>query len=150
MFRPAISPVFWCLFILVSVFGSLFGLALVAHYHGWHAALRFIPVGTLVGVTFAALWATLWAFLIRFFFPARISSDGVSAHSFWGVRRFLPWREVSRACPFRIFNLRFLRLYSTTDRKVTWLMMFPDDPDAFRSALHAVIPPNNPILTHIE
>ena len=150
MFRPAIAPVFWCVFIFVSVFGNLFGLVLVAHDDGWRVALRFLPLAALAGVVIALLWAFLWAVLLHFFFPTRLSPDGVSAYSFLGVWRFIAWRHIGLVRPIRIFNLCYLHLYSTTDRKVTWLPLFPAEPDVFRRALQSAMPPDSPILTHIR
>ena len=147
---PAVSPVFWFLFVLVWLLGIPFGFFLIAHYDGWRGAIQFLPFGAPIGVIAAIVWSIFWAYLLHIVFPTRISSEGVAAYSVWGTRRFIAWQQIAMVCPIRILNLRYLRLYSSTDRRVTWLPLFSADPDAFHAALHETLPSDSPILAHIK
>src|SRR5258708_1021995 len=101
MFRPAIAPIFWCVSASVAAFGIPIGLILAGLGDGWREAWRFAPLAAVVGAVVAILWAALWALLLHFLFPTRLSSEGVSGYSFWGIRRFIAWDHISMARPFR-------------------------------------------------
>ena len=135
---------------LVAAFGIPFGLVLVGLDDGWRVAWRFAPLAVVVGAVVAILWAALWALLLHFLFPTRLSSDGVSGYSFWGVRRFIAWENISMARPFRLLNLRWVRLYSPHDSKVTYVPRFPSDPLAFRAELQRLAPSQCPIFKYIQ
>lgn len=148
MFRTAIVPVFWCISASVFVLGTSVGLILVGLDHGWGTAWRYAPSAVGVSAVLAVLWAVLWALILHFCFPTRVSSEGVWGYSFWGVRRFIAWEHISMARPFRILNLRWVRLYSSSDTKVTYVALFPSDSASFRAEIHRLAPPQCPILKY--
>ena len=150
MFRPAIAPVFWCVSTSAAAFGIPFGLVLIGLEGGWQAAWRLAPHAVAIGGVVAILWATLWALLLHFLFPTRLSSDGVSGYSFWGLRRFIAWEHISKARSCRFLNLRWMRLYSSCDGKVSYMAEFPSDSDGFRAELHRLAPTQCPIFKYIQ
>ena len=142
MFRPAIRPIF----LAISAVAMPIFLLLVLLDDGLHPDW----IALFAATTGLALFAIVSAWTFHFLFPDGISAEGISGHSFWGLRRFVPWDHIAAARPIRILNLRYLRLYSTIDRKVTWIALFPAEPDAFHSALYSAIPPNNPVSAHFN
>ena len=52
--------------------------------------------------------------------------------------------------PFRLLNLRWVRLYSPHDSKVTYVPRFPSDPLAFRAELQRLAPSQCPIFKYIQ
>jgi hypothetical protein len=112
--------------------------------------LHFDRVGLLVGAGGGLLFGLLLTWIAHRLFPVAVSADGISAHSFWGVPRYIRWEHIAAARPFRMLNLRFVRLYSTADDKVTWVGLFPADPEAFQQAIRSAMPPNSPLSAHIQ
>ena len=149
MFRSAISPIFWFLLVVGLSIGLPSDFLLVGLSNGWRATARIFP-NVAAGIALGALGSIFFAYLFHFFFSIRISPDGVSAYSAWGIRRFIAWQHIASVRPIRILNLRYLRLYSSTDRKTTWLPLFVTDSPAFRTALKAAVPSDNPVLTYIK
>ena len=142
MFRPAVRPIF---LLIVAVATPLF-LLLVLLDDGLHPHWGALLFATILLISFSILSA--WA--LHFLFPAHISSDGISGHSVWGLRRFVRWEHIASARPIRVINLRYLRLYSTSDHKVTWLALFPADRRGFSSALRSTMPPSSPVSAYIN
>ena len=127
MFRPAIAPVFWCVSTSAAAFGIPFGLVLIGLEGGWQAAWRFAPHAVVIGGVVAILWATLWALLLHFLFPTRLSSDGVSGYSFWGLRRFIAWEHISRRPVRVVFSICVgcVSIPPATARCHTWQSFHP-------------------------
>jgi hypothetical protein len=142
MFRPAITPVVVC----VLTLGLPFGLLLIALDEGWRVALHFFPLAIATG----AVTAFAMALLFHFLFTTRVTSDGIHGFSFWGFRRFTAWKDVSMASPFRLLNLRWVRLFSSVDDKTTYVALFPSDSNLFKAELHRLAPPECPIFEHIQ
>ena len=82
-------------------------------------------------------------------FPDIISSEGIRGHSFWGVRRSIRWQDIEEIRVFRLFHLRFLRLYSSVDHKVTWIGLFHARMQEFRREIQGVAPSDSPIRKFI-
>jgi hypothetical protein len=142
MFRPAVLSLFVCFF----SGGAPIFFALVLLDDG----LRLDWIALFVATVGLALFATLIAWAFHFLFPCRISAESIASYSAWGFRRSIRWEHIAKARPFRLLNLRYLRLFSATDHKVTWLALFPSDQDGFRSALSSLMPPDCPIIPHIN
>jgi hypothetical protein len=142
-FRPAIIP--------SSIFIFVFGLGLLLCFlmiqYGfnldWHFLLK-------LSVFFAIPFSLVWASGISFFCPAAFSSNGIYAHSFWGKRRFIAWKDIGSIRKFVLFNLPWLRIYSSIDGTVTWLPLFQSHPTEFRQTIKELAPPNNPILASLD
>jgi len=141
-FRAAITPMFVC----VSVMG-IFGLFCVVlildgpHFdrHALAVASASVPVSSLV-----------LSWLLSILYPASFSADGIYGHSFWGRRRFIRWQDVATARRFRLLNLRWLRIYTTGDSKVTWLALFQSHKADFRQEIQRLAPADSPVLNHIR
>ncbi|HSI12117.1 MAG TPA: hypothetical protein VK961_08740 [Chthoniobacter sp.] len=101
----------------------------------------------MVGIVF---FSGIGAGLLHLLFPVRISPDGIAAHSVWGFRRFIRCEQIGAVRQFSLLNLHFLRLYSTVDRKVTWLALFPSDPVSFRDAIASTMPPDSPLMAYFR
>lgn len=142
MFRQSVTQGF--------LFGCIVGLPIYFGLVLMEDGLHFDRLGLLVGAVGGSLFGLLLAWIAHRLFPVAVSADGISAHSFWGVPRFIRWEHIEAARPFRMLNLRFVRLYSTADDKVTWVALFPADPEAFRQAVRSAMPPNSPLSAHIQ
>ena len=151
MFRPAIAPVFWCVSTSAAAFGIPFGLVLIGLEGGWQAAWRFAPHAVVIGGVVAILWATLWALLLHSLFPTRLSSDGVSGYSFWGLRRFIAWEHISRRPVRVVFSICVgcVSIPPATAR-CHYMAEFPSDSDGFRAELHRLAPTQCPIFKYIQ
>src|ERR1051326_334954 len=91
-FRAEIVPLFLCLFVL-ALPGSL--CVVLVRYRfkvDLHALAR-------AGVSVPVLCAVM-AWLLSVFYSAGLSADGIYGHSFWGMRRFIHWREIADAKTF--------------------------------------------------
>ncbi len=142
MFRPAIRPLFLS---FIAVAFPIF-LLLVLLDDGLHPDWTALSVATIA----MALCTLLSAWALQRLFPVRISADGILGHSIWGFRRFVRWEHIAVARPFRILNLHYLRLYSATERTVTWLPLFPTEPHAFYTAIRSAMPPDSPVSAYID
>ena len=107
--------------------------------HALAVASASIPVSSLV-----------LSWLLTILFPASFSAEGIYGHSFWGRRRFVHWRDVVAARPLRLLNLRWLRIYTTVDSKVTWLALFQSHKAEFRQEMQRLAPADSPVLNHIR
>jgi hypothetical protein len=88
----------------------------------------------------------LFSWLISVYFPVSFSQEGIHAYSFWGLPRFIRWQDIATVRKFNLFNLTWLRLYSSTDRNVTWLSVFQSRPVEFQNEIRKFAPSNNPLL----
>jgi hypothetical protein len=141
-FRLAIGSTLIFFFIA----GTTLGLLLVSFDVGWRAALRFSPRAAIWGLTFSFVMALLF----HWSFPTRISAEGLSAHSIYGFRRFISWENISDARPFRLFNLRWVRLYSSFDGKVTWMALFQSNFELFNAEIRKFAPSHSPVLKFVK
>jgi len=135
-FRVAIIPLFMWLLLL--------GLPLVF-------CLLLILAGLDFGeLAFASVFWVVYSFvaslMLSYLFPDAISPEGVYGHGFWGQRQFVRWQDVAAARTLRILNLGWLRVYSTTDSKTTWLGLFHSRSAEFREEIKRLAPPDSPIL----
>lgn len=88
--------------------------------------------------------------ILHCYIAVGISPEGISGHSIWGIRRFIRWDEIAKVRSFTILNLRSARLFSSTDGKVTWISLFPEEPEGFRRAVAEVMPLGCPLAQSIE
>jgi hypothetical protein len=98
-----------------------------------------VPVSSLIG-----------AWMLSIFYPASFSVDGIYGHSFWGRRRFARWQDIAAARTFSLLNLRWLRIYTIGDGKVTWLALFQSDKVEFRREIQRLAPAGSPVLNHMR
>ena len=137
-FRAAVVPMFICIFVL----SALGFLSLLLLRHGRHIDRH----GLVWPIEFEAIWSFVWAWMISLCFPAALATEGVYGHSFWGPRRFVRWQDMAAARTFRLFNLRWLRIYSTADNRVTWLPLFQSRRAEFCGEVQRLAPPDSPLL----
>jgi hypothetical protein len=103
----------------------------------WFGLLVCLPVA----------WVVSW--MLSRCFPDIISTDGIQGHSFWGLRRFVRWQDIKEARDLRLFHLRFLRLYSGQDQKVTWIGLSQARNRDFRREIQRLAPSDSPILRFV-
>jgi hypothetical protein len=132
------------LFIFFACWFGLLGLILINHGLDVH------PPAVAIASAFLVLYSLAVASMVSLLFPAAFSADGVFAHSSWGMRRFVSWKEITAARPFRVLNLRWLRLYTTRSRKVTWLPLFQAHKTEFQQEIQRFAPPGSPLLSQLR
>src|SRR5438093_1557027 len=80
--------------------------------------------GLFIGAAGGALAGFLYTWGITLCFTLKLAPEGVYGHSFWGVRRFIRWQDIGEVRPFRLLNLRYLRLYGAGKSSPTWIALF--------------------------
>jgi len=140
-FRAAIIPLF--AFLLIVALPGLFCVVLALD------GLKF-DRHALTGASVVVLvLSAVMAGLLSLFYPASFSSDGIYGHSFWGIRRFILWRDITDAKTFRLLNLPWLRIY-TADNRVTWLALFQSCRTEFQQEIQKLAPIGSPVLNHLR
>jgi hypothetical protein len=99
---------------------------------------------------FLVVYSLVVAWLLALLFPAGFSADGVFGHSACGMRRFVSWREIAVVRTFSIFNLRWLRVYTTTNTQVTCLPLFQTHKAEFHQEIQRFAPAGNPLLKRLR
>ncbi|HEY5297514.1 MAG TPA: hypothetical protein VIK59_06290 [Verrucomicrobiae bacterium] len=82
--------------------------------------------------------------------PVGFSSDGIYASSSWGFRRFVRWSDIAKVRKHRLLNLKFLRIYSSGDGKVTTLRLFQARKKEFRDEIRKFAPPDSLVLNFLN
>jgi hypothetical protein len=97
-------------------------------------SLAYVPTG----------WVVSW--IVCRYDTYILSKEGIQGRSFWGLRRFIPWQDIREARGFRFLHLRWVRLYSARDQKVTWIALFQAHPEEFAREIQTLAPSDSPIL----
>jgi hypothetical protein len=105
--------------------------------------------GLLVGGLVHGLISVANAYFLAFCFPTRLSAERVFGYSVWGTPRSLRWQEISEVRPFRLLNIRFLRLYPGSRTSPTWIVMNLADRTAFENEVCRLAPSDSPIRPHL-
>lgn len=135
--------------LFIAVTGGTIGISLVVFIDHTNPFDVFPLNGYTLTLVIASIPVLLaYAELVSILSPVRLSSDGIYGHSFWGKKRFVRWQEVRAVKPIRILNLRFLRIYSTGNGKVTWLPLFQARKAEFIQEIQRLAPGDNPVLNH--
>jgi hypothetical protein len=147
-FRTAVLPVFgWLLvFVLLGIFGFVGYLLKV---EGPHLNRPALEKALVFGSVVAVAGTFVEALMFSLFFPVCFTAEGVHGHSGWGIRRFIRWQDIAAVRTFGVFNLKWLRIFSTADRKVIWLPLFQASPAGFREEIRRLAPPESPLLKHL-
>src|SRR5271165_2523423 len=130
-FKSAVTP----LFVFVFAIAMTVLVCLVLVKDGRHFDRRALAYAA----GFQVLFSLGCSWLLSLFFPEAFSPDGIYGHSFWGQRSFVAWRDVTAARTFRLLNLRWLRVYSTSG-KVTWVALFQSQGTEFRQEVRRLAP----------
>ena len=93
-------------------------------------------------------FALIMSWLLAVFFPTIVTPEGIYGHSVWGNRRFIRWQDIDHVKPFKLLNLRYLRLYSK-DQTVTWINLFPANPAQYYGTLRRLAPADAALLRFI-
>ena len=141
-FRAAAAP----LFIFLVGLGIPLFLATVFFKYGSRLDWRSVAVGAAAMVPAAVILSGLMCLL----FPVRLSPAGVHAQSIWGLPSFVRWPDIKEAREFKLFNLRWLRLYSSAGSTVTWVALFQSHPGEFKLEIAKLAPPESPVLVHLK
>jgi hypothetical protein len=140
-FRAAVIPLL--VFLLMVALPGLFCVVLVVD------GLKFDRHALAGASVFVPVLSAVMAWLLSALYPASFSADGIYGHSFWGIRRYIHWRDIADARTFRLLNLAWLRIY-TVDNRVTWLALFQSDKAKFRQEVQRLAPAGSPVLNHIR
>jgi hypothetical protein len=132
------------LFIFLFLAILLMLLVVIPLKNGWHIKWHVLAVAA----DFAFVYSVICAWAISLLYQDSFSAEGIYGHSFWGFRRFVRWQDVTSARTLRLFNLKFLRLYSTNGQ-VTWLALFTAQKIIFREEIRRLAPANNPVLNFL-
>jgi len=82
-------------------------------------------------------------------FPVILSKNGIQGYSFWGLPRFIRWQDIKEARGFKLLHLKFLRLYSMRDQKVTWIALFQANPQGFLLQIQTLAPLDSPLQSFV-
>ena len=140
-FRAATTPLF--VFLLIVALPGLFCLVLVLD------GLKFDRHALAAASVFVVVFSAMMAWLLSILYPASFSADGIYGHSFWGIRRFIQWRDIADAKTCRLLNLLWLRIY-TTDNRVTWLALFQSHKPEFQQEIQRLAPTGSSVLNHLR
>jgi hypothetical protein len=103
---------------------------------------------------FASVWVVVLSFvgscMASYLFPDAISPEGVYGHGFWGQRQFVRWEDITAVRPLRILSLRWLRVYSRTDNKTTWLGLSHSRAIEYYQEIKRLAPSDSPILNYLK
>jgi len=147
-FRLSFSVLFFWLVVVCVLMGWLCALVLLVFLEGKRFAfakyLHAIFRASVWHLALAAMMATAFSLCIR----QAVTSGGVAAHTFWGVRRFTSWSDVMAIRPCSILGLKFLRLDSRSDGKTAWLSLFLSPKSEFRGAMLRLAPPEHAIRAY--
>ena len=141
-FRGTVLPLATGMFVVVVAFW----FALVALKYG-------LPLNRGYVIRRLAVYLLLtlgFAWLISTVFTVSISPKGVQAYSFWGPVRFVRWSDIASARVCWLLTLKYVRLRSRSDGRVTWLLLSLKDADRFRELVHQYAAPDCPILRHTK
>lgn len=137
-FRVAVAPLFVCAFVL----GTFGGFCVVLMLDGW----PFERLGLVVASASVPVAALVMAWVVSIFYPASFSAEGIYGHSFWGRQRFVRWQGIAAARPFRLLNLRWLRIYRSDYSEVIWLALFQSHKAEFQQEMRRLAPAGSPIF----
>jgi MFS family permease len=136
--------------IVAGVIGVVGGFLLLPVFHVHLDLLMFwrVTQNTILPILLLCVIMTLVLYVVAI--PTGISSDGIYARSSSGFRRFIGWADIAKVKKRTIFNLRFLRLYSSVDGKVTSVPLFLACKNEFRDEIRKFAPPDSPILKFLN
>ncbi|MGD0208801.1 MAG: hypothetical protein ABSC89_14470 [Verrucomicrobiota bacterium] len=140
VFRAALFPPF----VTFTAIGLTIYFVLIIFQDGFAH-----PSALLFGAIAGALAGFLITCLITKCFSSfmvKLTPDGVQGYSVWGFKRFIQWQDIGAVRPFRLLNLRYLRLYSSREGTTTWITLFLARRTEFEQELRRLAPPDNPIL----
>lgn len=103
-------------------------------------------VGFHFGLLCEIIVCFFFAWLLFFAFPIGISSKGLHAHSVWGFKRFIAWKDIKSVRTFRLLNLLWLRIYSKSNSRVTYLSLFLQDPKEVLKEMKKNTSARNPVV----
>lgn len=142
VFRPSAAR----LFLFYVALGLPFLVCFSFIMHG--PAVQWLNL--LLGAAFVVPLAVIFAGIVSLLLPVRLTSEGVQAHSAWGLPRFIRWQDIQSVRKFSLPILPWLRLYSADGSSAVWLIMFQSSPAKFKLEIQKLAPPGNPILSHLD
>ena len=75
----------------------------------------------------------------------RVGPDALRGSDVWGRFVTVPWASVRAVRPFTLLTLPYLRVYSTTTRRVMWLPLFLADYRRFAELVAAYAGEDHPV-----
>lgn len=147
-FRVGFLQLAICAFIALLV-GVLAGYLAIYVRFGHVDLQRFYRV---ILLSFPKLFLTyllgMLLICLTMLFPSGFSAAGIYGCSFWCSRLFIEWSDVAKIKSLRLLNLRYLRIYSASNRKVIWLPLFQSHSLEFENEIRKCAPPNHLILNY--
>ncbi len=134
------------LFIFLAGVGYPAFVGIVLLKYGLHVDWRSFLIGAAMMVPTSIILAGAASLLI----PARLTTEGIHAQSVWGTPSYVRWRDIKAARTFTLLNLRWMRIFSNSDDRVTWLAMFQSPAAEFRNELERLAPPGSPVLEQLD
>ena len=115
IFRLKAEPIFYFFF----AFSWLAAFGLILRDDG----LNFNRLGLVVSSATGVIFSYAFAKIGHRAFALGISADGIYVRRSRGRMDVVRWPDIKRVRPYRIFNLRWLLIYTTTGKK-TWAPLF--------------------------
>ena len=156
-FRIAIFPYaialiyFGSLLFLVSFITSfivglfLYGLDAFDAYDAVHGT--FYIFLCMISLIIAALAVSA----LTTFFKVKVSQEGISGSTFWGVKHiYITWNDIKRVKPIRLFGLRWLRLFCKSIKRPLWIPLFLKNMSEFQKLVMQYSDEGNPIREHLD
>lgn len=143
VFRPSAARLF--VFYAVLGFSTVcIAIGFIGHRSGSWGSQILMCAGMILPFSIIA------AGIFSFFFPIKLTAEGIHAHSVWGLPCFIRWQDIKSARKFNLFILPWLRLYPADGSTVIWLALFQSAPAQFKLEIQRLAPPGSPILSHFE
>ncbi len=115
IFRLKAEPIFYFFF----VFSWLVAFGLILRDDGLNFSRLALIVSSASGVIFSYAFAKICQRALAL----GISADGIYVRRSRGRMDVVRWPDIKRVRPYRMFNLRWLLIYTTTGKK-TWAPLF--------------------------
>jgi hypothetical protein len=149
VYKPAMFPIFLLIFFGGIALGTI-GFIILIMATEENVDLWALVFALAFAYVIGFFYSAFCSFLLSFFFPIALSAGEIYAHSFWGLRRYIPWTEIASVKPFRLINLVWLKLYSNQNNRVVYMWLFVKKGEEFRAEIKRLAPADSPVLTCLK
>lgn len=103
-------------------------------------------IATLVtGAAVLAAWTAIWTRRMKVY----VSPAGLRCYTAWCLYRFVGWPDMTRVRPVSFLGLRYLRVWSTSQRSPVWVPLFLSDLPEFRKAVQGYAGSGNVVSQYL-
>lgn len=138
---------FWTVFVLFSVYAAILFAMLAPPIFGRSHSRSQDAEGILIGSCIGLVCCGL---VCREVFKVIVSRTTIRAHNCWCLATSFDWQEIENWRPLNICGLRYVRLYSSQEKRVMWLPLYLSDMKGFKNAVTQFAPPENPLRRYLE